>query len=254
MQCPSCSKRLPYTVRYCAYCGTQVRAFVPPSFSGWPAGAWSWPRVLEALRTFGTGAAGVLAGTVGGGLAGLVLGGLGPGLVLGALGMGASAAVGDRLAPALTDRPSSLRFGLRMGLLGGALPLAGGWLMGLWVSYLALQPAGLAGLGAWLAGGLLAGLASSLDGVAAGLAVGLIVGWFAAPRGQALMGRLGSVLGGAAAWTLATVFGGVFAGDMAGIVTGASRPDAIVLGLTVHVLGGAALVAWQRRRLRGWFK
>ncbi len=258
VDCPACSKRLPGSARFCAYCGAALPAraqsrpatrpgFGPPPFA-WPQ---MWPRSLPALPRFSTVLAlvGAATGCVAGGMLGTLLGDTMVGALMGAGGVATSAALADGLGVHVNDRRSAERLGRVLGVLGGASSLAAGPPTAVLVALWHGAPADLRGWAALAVGGLYLGLFCALAGAASGVALGVLVGRYPPRAGWMVARRGGAVVAAALVWTLSAVLGGVFAGDYAGRITGADRVDSALLGLVMQVAVGLAVLAGSRRVL-----
>jgi hypothetical protein len=254
MLCPSCSKRVPDSVRFCAYCGA---AIARRPWREWLA-AVSIPSVARPAALMGV--LGATLGAVLGGAIGRLLGDPAQGDawlggLVGAAGLGVASAWGDTIAAAYLDRDSARRFGQLYGAVGGALATAGGLLVTLLIWWQAGQPAGLPMALELIAGNLVSGLRAAIIAGFLGAATGILTGRFAARVGYQLLQRRGAVVGAALAWTLGGIVGGLFAGESAARLAGGDPVSGALLGMVVQVaLGALLLTQFQRlvRAFRAW--
>lgn len=251
LECSNCHKKLPGSVRYCAYCGTAV-----------PRRPWrEWlstitlPTVSRPALVMGV--LGAALGAVGGGVVGQLLGDPAQadwllGGLVGAAGMGVASAWGDTLAAAYLDRERARRFGQLFGGLGGALAVVGGLLVAVLIPWQAGQPGGVDVTAGYLADHFLAGLRSALAGGFLGAATGVLAGRFAARVGYALLQRRGAVIGAALAWTLGGIVGGLFAGESVARVAGGDPVAGAILGMVIQVVLGALVLTQVQRAVRAY--
>jgi hypothetical protein len=251
LECPKCNKKLPFGVRFCAYCGASIEQR--------PWQAWLASIRLPAVSrpALMMGVAGALLGAGLGGLLGQLLGDPQQhdallGGVVGAAGIGVAAAWGDTLAALHLDRESARRFGQLFGGLGGGLALVGGLLVALTVLWQAGQPAGFDAALALVGANLADALRSAFIGAFLGAATGILAGRFAARVGYDLLQRRGAVIGAALAWTLGGIVGGLFAGDSAAKLAGGDPVAGALLGMVVQVGLGALVLTQVERVVRGW--
>ena len=251
MLCPRCGKRLPGSVRYCAYCGAAIDR------RPWRAWLATFTLPGAARPTALLGLLGAALGALIGGLTGQLLGDASQGDVLmgglvGALGLGIASAWGDTFAAAHFDRESARRFGQAYGGLGGALAAVGSLLVSVLIIWQFGQPSGLEALLSLISGYAVAVLRTAIVGGLLGAAIGLLAGRFTARVGYDVLQRRGAVVGAAAAWTLGGIVGGLFAGNSAARLIGGDPVSGALLGMVVQVgLGSLALTQFQRLA-HGW--
>ncbi len=254
MLCPRCTKRLPNSVRFCAYCGAAIER---RPWQAWLA-TLSLPAVTRPAAMLGL--LGAALGALIGGLTGQLLGDTSQGDVLmgglvGAVGLGIASAWGDTFAAAHIDRESARRFGQVYGGLGGALAALGGLLVSVLILWQAGQPAGVSAFISLLTNHAVAVSRTALIGGFLGAAIGILAGRFAARVGYDVLQRRGAVIGAAVAWTLGGIVGGLFAGDSSAKLAGGDPVAGALLGMVVQV-GLGALVLTQFQRLatswRAW--
>ncbi len=246
MVCPSCSKRLPATVRYCAYCGAAITLRQRAESLGREA-------LTPGQRArLGLGALGALGGGLVGGLAGWALGDVVLGSLVGAFGVAASAVLSDLTAAQVFDRAAAERFGQGYGALGGSLTALGGLLIALTLALQSSAPHGWRAYVALLSGGLYIGLFCALAGGLIGAAAGLLAGRLLAVAGRTVMQRRGVLIGAAMAWTLGAVLGGVFAGDFAARMSSTDRIEGAIQGMVMQVVLGVLVLTQVQRLLRRW--
>ncbi len=251
MLCPSCSKRLPDSVRFCAYCGT---AIVRRPWRAWLA-AVSLPSVTRPAALVGL--LGAALGALLGGLTGQLLGNPAQGDALlgglvGAVGLGVASAWGDTMAAPYLERESARRFGQLYGGVGGALAAVGGLLVAVVILWQAGLPAGFEGLLALLTENFLPVARTAVIGGLLGAGVGVLAGRFGARVGYSLLQRRGAVVGAALAWTLGGIVGGLFAGDRAARLVGGDAEAGALLGMVVQVGLGALLLTQVQRLVSAW--
>lgn len=249
--CPRCSKQLPSSVRFCAYCGADL-----------PRRPWrAWLDTLtlpaSARPAIALGAAGALMGAGVGGLLGQLLGDPSAGDVwlgglVGAAGMGIASAWGDTLAAGHLDRDRARRFGQVFGGAGGALAFIGGVVVVMLILWQAGQAAGLQPALAFVAAHFRAGLYLAFGGGFLGAATGILAGRFAARVGYQLLQRRGAIIGAALAWTLGSIIGGLFVGNRAATLVGGDPVAGALLGMVLQVGLGALVLTQAQRLARGW--
>ena len=251
VECSHCHKKLPGSVRYCAYCGTAVPRR--------PWREWLSTLALPAVSrpALVMGVLGAAFGALGGGLIGQLLGDPAQadwllGGLVGAGGMGVASAWGDTLAAAYFDRDRARRFGQVFGGTGGALAVIGGLLVAVLILWQAGQPAGYEVAARFLADHFVAGLRAALAGGFLGAATGVLAGRFAARVGFDLLQRRGAVIGAALAWTLGGIVGGLFAGESAARVAGGDPVAGAILGMVVQVALGALILTQVQRIVRAY--
>jgi hypothetical protein len=251
LECPGCNKKLPTSVRFCAYCGAAVQR---PMWRAW-LDAVALPVAARPAALVGV--LGAALGAVLGGLIGQLLGdpqqadGLLGGLV-GAAGVGIAAAWGDMMAAGYLDRDGARRFGQLYGGLGGALAVVGGLLVALVILWQAGQPAGFQVAVALLAANFVPSLRVAVIGGFLGACTGLLAGRFAGRVGYDLLQRRGAVLGAALSWTLGGIMGGLVAGDNAARLAGGDPVAGALLGMVVQVGLGALVLTQVQRGVRAW--
>jgi hypothetical protein len=251
MHCPTCSKRLPYSVRFCAYCGT---ALARRPWQAWLA-AVSLPTVSRPAAMLG--ALGAALGALLGGFTGQLLGDPSQGDaflggLVGALGLGVASAWGDTLAATYLERESARRFGQLYGGVGGALAALGGFLVAVVILWQAGQPGGVAFALDLLTDNLLPVVRIAVIGGFLGAALGILAGRFGARVGYNLLQRRGAVIGAALAWTLGGIVGGLFAGDSAARLVGGDPIAGALLGMVVQVGLGALILTQVQRLVRAY--
>jgi len=249
MLCPTCHKRLPVSVHFCAYCGAALER---RPWRAWLA-AVSLPAAARPAALVGV--IGGLSGAFFGGLAGQLLGDTLLGGLVGAAGVGIAAAWGDALAAPYLDRDSARRFGQLFGGVGGGLAVLGGLLAAVIIALRAGSPEGVEATLSLFFSSLALGFPGALTGGFLGAAVGVLAGRFAARFGYLALQRRGAVIGAAMAWTLGGVIGGVYAGDFAARLASTNQADGALLGMLIQVaLGALVLTQFQRlvQAYRAW--
>lgn len=251
MLCPSCSKRLPYSVRFCAYCGAAIQRR--------PWRAW-----LEALSIPSVSRPQALVGVLGaalgallGGACGVVLGDPARpdallGGFIGALGVGVAAAWGHTLAAPNLDRDSARRFGQMYGGVGGALAVLGGLLAAMVIMVRATQPVGWRASLDLLVNSAADGFPFAVTAGFLGAAFGILAGRFAGRIGYSLLQRRGAILGAAMAWTVGGVIGGLYAGQQAAVHASADPVAGALLGMVLQVALGAIVLTQVQRLISAW--
>jgi hypothetical protein len=246
MVCPSCGKRLPVTVRYCAYCGAAITLRQRAEALGREA---LTPGQRSRLALGGLGA---LGGGLVGGLAGWALGDVVLGSLVGAFGVAASAMLSDLTAAPVYDRTAAQRFGQGYGALGGSLAALGGMLIALSLAFQSGAPHDWRAYVALVSGGLYIGLFCALAGGLIGAASGLLAGRLLAVAGRTVLQRRGVLIGAAMAWTLGSVLGGVFAGDFAARMSSTDRIEGAIQGMVMQVVIGVLVLSQVQRFVRRW--
>ncbi len=251
MLCPTCSKRLPTSVRFCAYCGAAIDR---RPWRAWLA-TLSIPSVSRPAALLGV--LGAALGALIGGLTGQLLGDTNQGDALmgglvGAVGLGIASAWGDTLAAAHLDRDSARRFGQVYGGVGGALAAMGGLLVAAVILWQTGQPGGLGFVVNLLAANLMEVGQLAVFGGLLGAGVGILAGRFGARVGYHLLQRRGAVVGAALAWTLGGIVGGLFTGDQAARLAGGDPVAGALLGMVVQVGLGALILTQIQRLVQAW--